>query len=228
MHLGPLLLLDLDGVVVFEASHPHVTRLEILLLHQSLADVLRDLDIPVVVLTHRSRAEAAQILLAAGLTSREISSVIGAEDIFRAAWASGRPWALLRQGLRKSWVLPVIEKRHGVPRERFAFIDDRLDNLRDVLGHGIGLAVHAPSAIAADGLSLTSFDFRQVARLLKDWDSARRVLDIHAVEPRQMVIEPWQKTGLDTVRQARGLFNGARQYGRLMRRVIRQRRSASG
>ena len=75
-----LLLLDLDGVVVYEAAPPHVEAVELILLHDLLDNALQGLGIPVVVLTHRSRAEAAVILRSARL-ERGLAGVIAAEDI---------------------------------------------------------------------------------------------------------------------------------------------------
>ena len=110
-----LLLLDLDGVVAIEIVPPQVARLEIILLHESLLhEMLSGISVPVVILTHRSRAEANLILQLAGLTSKEVAGVIAAEDILRAAVKSSRRWLLLRHGLKKSWILPDVEKRYGV------------------------------------------------------------------------------------------------------------------
>ena len=75
-----LLLLDLDGVVAIEMVPPQVARLEIILLHELLHEMLSGISVPVVVLTHRSRAEANLILQLAGLTSKEVAGVIAAED----------------------------------------------------------------------------------------------------------------------------------------------------
>jgi hypothetical protein len=215
-----LLLLDLDGVVVLEMAPPHVENLEIVLLHEFLDEVLRDLGVPVVVLTHRSRAEANRILQSAGLTEKELTGVVAAEDIFFAALRSGSPWQLLRRGLKKSWALSVVERRYGVARERIAFIDDRLDNLEDLLAHGIGLALHVPSGIEPDGSSLVSFDFHQVVRLLKDWNGGRPVQNIVEVDPRSIEMNSWCRTGLDTRRPGRNPFNLMRRYGRWVRRVL--------
>jgi hypothetical protein len=218
-----MLLLDLDGVVVFEAVPPQVERLEILRLHDLLAELLRGLGMPVVVLTHRSRAEAFRILHSAGLTEREIRGVVAAEDIFRAALMSGRPWMLASRGMRKSWALPLVERRYGVARARMAFIDDRLDNLRDMLSHGIGLAVHAPSDIAADGSLITSFDFQDVVVLLNAWKGDRSVTEIAMLEPRVVAVAHRHRTGLDTRRQSLNAFNRVRRIGGAVRRALAAR-----
>jgi hypothetical protein len=214
-----LLLLDLDGVVVIEISPPHAAKLEIILLHDLLNEALGSIDVPVVVLTHRSRAEANLILQSAGLTSREVAAVIAAEDILKAALKSGRRWRLLRHGLKKSWVLPEVEKRYGVARRDIAFIDDRHDNLEDMLGNGIGLAILAPSSIAVDGSSLVSFDFKQMVRLLEDW-KGERVPHVLALSSQEISIERWHRTGVGTNQRAQKTFNKARRYGRMIRSLI--------
>ncbi len=215
-----LLLLDLDGVAVLEVAPPYVEFREIIRLHEFLDEVLRDLGVPVVVLTHRSRAEANRILQSIALKETKLAGVVAAEDIFLAALRSGRPWRLLGRGLKKSWALSVVEQRYGVSRQRIAFIDDRLDNLQDLLVHGVGLALHVPSSVEADGSSLVSFDFYQVARLLKDWDGARPVPQIVEVEPKSIKMGSWCRTGFDTRRPGRNPFNRVRRYGRWVRNLL--------
>jgi hypothetical protein len=214
-----LLLLDLDGVIVSEVAPPHVAKLEIILLHELLDEILRDIDVPVVVLTHRSRAEANLILQSAGLSSRELAGVVAAEDIFKAALQSSRRLLLLRYGLKKSWILPEIEKRYGVARRNVAFIDDRHDNLDDLLGNGIGLAILAPSGITVDGSRLVSFDFRQMVQLLKNWNG-ERVPYILTLSPQEVSIDQWRRTGLGTGQRSRHIFNKARRCARMIRRLV--------
>jgi hypothetical protein len=158
-------------------------------------------------------------LQSAGLTSREVAAVIAAEDILKAALKSGRRWLLLRHGLKKSWVLPEVEKQYGVARRDIAFIDDRHDNLEDMLGNGIGLAILAPSSIAVDGSNLVSFDFKQMVRLLEDW-KGERVPHILALSSQEISIERWHRTGIGTNQRAQKTFNKARRYGRMIRSLI--------
>jgi hypothetical protein len=214
---GRLLLLDLDGVVIFEVGPPHAEKAEIVLLHD-LTHLLRILALPVVVLTHRSRREATHILQAAGLTTL-VTAVMAAEDIFRASLASRRPWLLLRHGLKKSWILPNVEKRHGVARRDIIFIDDRRDNLDDLLSHGVGLTLHAASGISEDGLKIISFDFESAIQLITRWDG-EPAKDILPLRPREIDIGAWSRTGLDTRRQAKHLFNHLRRCGSLARGLL--------
>ncbi len=114
----------------------------------------------------------------------------------------------------------MIETRYGIERRQFAFIDDRLDNLRDLLSKGIGMAMHAPTGVGADSLSLTSFDFGQVAGLLQSWDCGNSMLGLHRLDQCDVPIQPWHRTGLNTQRQSRSLFNAAQLSARLARRLL--------
>ncbi len=80
-----MLLLDLDGVVVFEAEPPFFLAREIILLHQNLKATIESLEMPVVILTHRSQREAKHILACIGLSvPTSIAAVMAAEDLFLA------------------------------------------------------------------------------------------------------------------------------------------------
>ena len=212
-----LLLLDLDGVVVHEMAPPHVKQLELILLHDLRDNALQALGVPVVVLTHRSRAEAAVILASAGL-GNHVADLLAAEDILSAAFAHGTPWQLLRKGLRKSWVLPVVERRYQIDRKNVAFIDDRLDNIEDLVHHGIGIALHAPAGIDEKG-NLISFDFQEAMRILCEWDEGQTP-HIVAVSPRIIMTSDFLHTGVSTKGYTASLFNRGRRFGRLFRKWL--------
>jgi hypothetical protein len=218
-----LLLLDLDGVVVYEMVRPHVKKRELILLHDLLASGLQAVGVPVVVLTHRSRAEAAVILDSAGL-AKGVTGLMAAEDILNAALVYGTPWQLLRSGLRKSWALPAIERRYRVDRKNIAFIDDRLDNIEDLVGCGVGIALHAPSGINDDG-SLISFDFEQVAGMLREGSGERRP-PILSIAPRTVTHSELNWTGIGTDSFTMSSFNRARGYGRSLRQWLWRRPAA--
>ncbi len=212
--MDSLLLLDLDGVVVFECGPPLLETLEILRLHQGLAGRLAAIEAPVVVLTHRSRREARHILHVAGVADGALAGLIAAEDLFVAGLRHA-PVALFSRGLRKSLILPVLERRYGTPRARFALIDDRLDNLRDLLGVGIGLGLLAPSAI--DGDRLETFDFNQATSYFAAWATGERPGGLVPLTASLLLVENWRRTGLDTTRRGRHVFNLARALGRRIR-----------
>ena len=210
-----LLLLDLDGVLVFEAEPPLVSAPELLLLHEALASDIAALEMPVAVLTHRSRREAKHILQAAGLAQR-LSGVIAAEDLFLAGIRHA-PLRMLAKGLRKDLVLSVVERKFDVDRARVAFIDDRIDNLQDLVDAGLGLAIHAPSRQATDQAVLTTFDFSEACTLIRTWDRTRPQSRTICLAPRTLALSRLHHTGLSTTVHKHHLFNIARRVGRILR-----------
>jgi hypothetical protein len=215
-----LLLLDLDGVVVYEMAPPRVKKLELILLHDLLVNGLQEVGVPVVVLTHRSRAEAAVILGSAGI-DKNVAGLMAAEDILNAALMYGNPWQLLRKGLRKSWTLPAVERRYRVDRKNIAFIDDRLDNIEDLVSNGVGMALHAPSGINDDG-SLISFDFQQVVEMVRD-GSSEGTSSTRSIAPRIVTDMELNRTGISTGSYTMSRFNRARRFGRSLRERLWQR-----
>jgi hypothetical protein len=210
-----LLLLDLDGVVVYEVSPPLSPAREVLRLHQDLPDRLDEFGVPVVVLTHRSRAEARRIVSAAGLDARRTTGLMAAEDLALAALAHGNLARLLTRGLRKSLILPRLEARFGVRRGAMALIDDRQDNLTDLLASGLGLALQAPSDW--DGATLTTFDLREASASFSRWRSDPEGGRYETLTPVPSGVVPWRRTGLCTRRQGRHLFNALRTASRHVR-----------
>ena len=219
-----LLLLDLDGVVVFEAEPPHLAKAEILLLHDLLSEVLKQMQAPVVVVTHRSKAEALRILEAARLPSSVLSGVMAAEDILRSGLKHHGILRVVRKGLRKSLILPMVEKQFGISRTRMALIDDRLDNLEDMLANGIGLALLAPS-LMENGHSLTSFDVNEAIGVFTSWGGRERQETVVRLTALTIAVESWRKTGLNTRRQERHLFNLLRRMGRATRTRLFEKRT---
>lgn len=215
--IGSMIFLDLDGVVVFEAEPPVVSRREIILLHQNLGAEIGALGVPVVVLTHRSQREARQILAAAGLNvATSIAAVIAAEDLFLAGIRYA-PLRMFSHGLRKDLVLPVLERRFLIHRSRIAFIDDRVDNLQDLLSAGLGLAIHAPSYLMADRQLLMTFDLADAFSAIRSWERGASPAEMIRLQPRELLMAPWRRTGLCTTSQKRHAFNTARQIARTMR-----------
>lgn len=215
-----LLLLDLDGVVIFEAVPPQLERLEIFLLHQLLCDTLGRVGVPVVVLTSRSRVEARRILSAAGVDPGALAGVMAAEDLYLAALQYGAMLNLFRYGLQKSLILPTIERRFGVQREHIAMIDDRLDNLEALLACGLGFALHAPSAFNTNGPSIITFEFTEAIDAFRNWRAGQLSQTMLALTPCEYRLEPWRRTGLNTRRERQRVFNVARQLGSATRRLL--------
>jgi hypothetical protein len=210
-----MLLLDLDGVVVFEAEPPLVAATELLLLHENLSQEIAALGIPVVVLTHRSRREARHILQAAGVAT-SLSGVIAAEDLFFAGIRHA-PMRMFASGLRKDLVLSVVEQRFGVERSRVVFIDDRIDNLQDLVTAGLGLAIHAPSYLTTDQQILMTFNLGNAFALIRSWDRTKSQAQIVSLSPQQLTMSFSNRTGFSTMPHRHHLFNVARRVGRLLR-----------
>jgi hypothetical protein len=217
-----MLLLDLDGVVVFEAEPPLAGATELILLHEDLDSALAGLGIPVVVLTHRSRREARRIIQAAGLDAAPLAGVIAAEDLVMAGFRHA-PMRMFKHGLRKDLALSVLEHRFGVDRSRIAFIDDRIDNLRDLLAAGLGLAIHAPSYLTVDRQFLMTFNISDALASIQSWDRSARQSTIVSLSPRPLATSLWCRTGVSTRPYRRHVFNVARRMGNFMRLVFLER-----
>jgi hypothetical protein len=216
-----MLLLDLDGVVVFEAEAPWVPAKELILLHENLGRELDKLGMPIAVLTHRSRREARQILETAGLDGMAaLAGVIAAEDLFLAGIRQVRG-RMLSRGLRKDLVLPILERRFLVKRSNVAVIDDRADNLQDLLAAGLGLAIHAPSYLLKD--RLISFDVEDALSAIRNWTPNKHQSKIISLPPREILTSSWLRTGVNTSAHGRHVFNIARRAGNFLRLTLRVR-----
>lgn len=214
----PVLLLDLDGVVVFETRESGAR--EILVLHRDLGPRLAAAAQTTIVITHRSRREAEQILRAAGLDPAHIVRLIAAEDLFRQACA-GLQWRqLLRRGLQKSFALSLVERIAGCTREDVAIVDDRQHNLDAMIAAGIGLALKAPSELSGCGQFLTTFDLDAMLRSLGQWHADREVHRQRALLPVTIAVEPWRRSGLSTKALERHAFNHARRVFFAGRRLV--------
>lgn len=181
------LLLDLDGVLVHEVSS-RSSKKEVILLHDDVDEQLGRLPHEVFVLTHRSRAESHELLRALRLAEGTITKCYAAEDIAYAG-ATRRPLHLLRNGLRKSLVLPAIASASGVATNRLCLVDDRLENIEDTLSAGIGLGILAPFARAPDR-TIDSFRFCDMIQAFLTWADR----DTDSAEPRGRVLRLSRET----------------------------------
>lgn len=214
-----VLLLDLDGVVVFECGPPHLQKLELLRLHDNFVDRLARFGVPVVVLTHRSRKEAQRILASAGIDVAKLAGVAAAEDLALAAFRHGNIRRLITKGLRKNLILPLIEARFGISRGAMALLDDRLDNLMDLRADGLGLALHAPSDITLTG-QLVTFDLDDAITAYLEWQTRPVIGHVHSLRSAELELADWRRTGLSTKKDGRHLFNVLRTSARHIRRSI--------
>jgi hypothetical protein len=216
------LLLDLDGVVVFEIGPPLLPDMEILALQEDIIHSIAALDAAVVILTHRSRAEADCILRAARIAPETLAGVMAAEDLLISAARHRQLGRMLRDGLRKSLILPEVERRFGVPRQRTALIDDRIDNVHDMVARGLGLALHVPSEVVPDGESILTFDLASTLQIFQDWTKGAPKPKVVTVPKTRRVMMSLRRTGLNTQREGRHAFNAARSLANISRRIIRR------
>jgi hypothetical protein len=214
-----LLLLDLDGVVVLEHGPPWLKQLEILRLHDSLVQVLQELTVPIVVVTHRSRAEAKRILLAAGVGTQVSRHVAAAEDLALAALRHRGISRLMTRGLRKSLILPALELRYGISRQSMALIDDRQDNLDDMLSQGLGFAIHAPSSVTADG-DLITFGISELRDVFLRWREGLPGPRLVRLTPRSLTLANCGRTGVCTTAAGAHTFNRLRSVAQRARRAL--------
>jgi hypothetical protein len=214
------LLLDLDGVVVFETGPPLLPDLEILALQEDIIHSIATLDAAVVILTHRSRAEADRILRAATIAQAKLAGVMAAEDLVISAARHRQLGRMLRHGLRKSLILPEVERRFGVPRRRTALIDDGIDNVQDMVASGLGLALHVPSEVTPDGESILTCDLASTLQIFQDWTKGAPKPNVVTLAKTRRVVMSLRRTGLNTKREGRHAFNAARSLGNICRRII--------
>jgi hypothetical protein len=218
------LVLDIDGVLVIEASAGSPSGAEVLLLHENLDARLGAIGAEVFFLTHRSRPEAAAILDAAGLSGRWLGRCLCANDIFKSALTSKQWLRLLRHGMQKSLALPELRRRYGVRPERSLFVDDRIDNVLDMCGRGIGLGAVAPSSVDAAGM-VTTFDFDEVSEIVSThrWPDGAHAAAVRHLRPHAIRIDHQRRTGLGTLRSSRNVFNLARRSAAMIRKGFRRR-----
>ena len=214
-----LLLVDIDGVLVFEADPPFLADKEVLRLHDNLAARLQGLHIPFIILTHRSRREALHILAQLGLTDMRSNDIIAAEDLFFAALRAGRFRALFGQGLAKSLIFPTIYRRLGIAPADIAFIDDKRSNLLDLASRGLGWAFLAPSSVNADAGTIETFALDEFLSCLESLPERGALVEL---VPIHLPIADWQRTGINTHDHGRHWFNTGRRIGRSARLLLRR------
>jgi len=163
-----LLLLDLDGVLVTDGRGDVSIGHEILRVYPEAPERLVDLQMPVGILTHRPRFEADQSLLALNIEYNQLAAFYTANDLLKSALSHGLILPLLRKGMRKSLILPLISNSLGLRAYRLALIDDNLENLKDMVEHGIGLAILAPQAKLSGGI-LRCLDLDEALKVVKLW-----------------------------------------------------------
>lgn len=168
-----LILFDLDGVLVSDGNSDTNVGSEIIYIHPPLVERLVSDGYDVALLTHRTKNEAHQIMIAAGLEHLRAYSV---NDIFFASLKKGNFLEVFTKGNKKSYVLKDVCQQFNIAARDIIFIDDRLHNVKDLSDAGIGLGVHVVSAVVS-GDRLKSFDTDSLLALIKKFDSDQRLVE---------------------------------------------------
>lgn len=208
--MSPVLLVDIDGVVIFEAERQEPASSQIFFLHKNLDRSLLKWRQTMFFVTHRSRREARRILQLAGIRPSLYVKLIAAEDLFQAAVDAGQIREAIKRGLLKSFALPLIERVSWQKRDKVVMLDDRQHNLDAMLDAGVGLALKAPIGIDGDHKVITSFDLRHTLDSLSDW--YRNRADCRQIElaPASAAIQDWQRSGTTTTKLQKHPFNTIR------------------
>lgn len=215
-----VLLLDLDGVVALECKFRTTDSLELIRLHKLIDIRVQAVTGKIAVLTHRSKKEARRLLKAAGVDSSKIEAVFAAEDIAIAAIKAGRGLELLRDGLKKSFVLPEVERRFSVKKQHIAFIDDQRTNLDDVLSCGVGLGLLAPSSFCQENNVVRTFALDELTRILSQWRAGEGTGGLISLAPVDLTVEPWMRTGVSATNHRSVAFNFLRRVSKYLRQHL--------
>ena len=160
-----MLLLDLDCVTIYGGSPRDGLDKEIHLLHPELSTALDRLDWPVVLLTHRARRDADLIRAYLEEHGCQFVDCVSSRELFGSALLSLSFVKLFTKGLSKSFALRFLEKKYGTTRDRMILIDDRSENLKELMNSGMKFGVLAPFELLSDSQKereIHSFDFLQV------------------------------------------------------------------
>ena len=180
-----MLLLDLDCVTIYGGNPRDGLDSKIRLLHPELGNEISKLKIPVVLLTHRSRQDADYIRKQLETYNVSITDLVSSRELFLAALYRLKFADLLKTGLSKSYALDWLEKRYSISREYMVLIDDRRENLQELLNAGMRKGILTPftdnSADFSDP-ALVSFRFGQLHELLeKSLSDGRSILEPESV-----------------------------------------------
>ncbi len=199
-----ILLFDLDGVLVMNGDVSNPKLSEIISLHPDIVAVFQKITFPIAILTHRSRSEAEQILTALKINRKKLVGCFTAQDILYSALKSRQYSVLLKQGLKKSFILPLLEDKYGFKKENVAIVDDRPENLSVLMESGIGLTMLAPHVVFHSQNSVLSFDLEQVIITFKKWTTNHnqepRSKIATLLEKKQRHLGRWSQTGINVDR----------------------------
>lgn len=120
--------------------------------------------------------------------------------------------------------MPELFHKYGTDPARLCFVDDRLSNIRDMLGAGVGLGLLAPH-VRHTLSSLRTFKFQEIVDRFLVWaESVEKNStaggQFFELTARQQILEEWCRTGVNTRRTSRSVFNAVRRIGRRFRNIL--------
>ena len=165
-----LLLLDLDCVTIYGGSPRDALSAEIYLLHSELPAALDQLGWRVILLTHRSQRDANLIRSYLEEYGCQFEDCISARQLFSAAVLELSFLKLLTTGLSKSFALGFLEKKYSVKRDQMILVDDRPENIEELIRGGMKCGVLAPFELfdqTQEESKVNTFDFQQIVNWIK-------------------------------------------------------------
>jgi phosphoglycolate phosphatase-like HAD superfamily hydrolase len=168
-----VLLFDLDGVLVSDGKGDTKIGKEILIVHPELGNKLKGMEVPVGIVTHRSRQEAKQIMSVLRFEGNTSLGVFTGNDIAFRNPTLKRLISLVVSGARKSRIIPYLVAQKGIDPADIVFIDDRKENAKDMYSAGIGLAVHVPAARFLDNDQVLTFDPDRLINEIQSWQEQK-------------------------------------------------------
>jgi hypothetical protein len=153
-----------------------------------------------------------------GLAGPSIRHVFTANEILHSALKRGRWLSLVRHGLRKSLILPELSKNFGIDPARLCLVDDRLGNIHDMLDAGLGLGLLAPHTGRKHD-TLRTFNFTEVVERFRAWaasipENGGADGAVFKLAVCRRAVGEWCRTGMDTERASRSVFNTMRGFRR--------------
>ncbi|MCB1755984.1 MAG: hypothetical protein KDJ38_10705 [Gammaproteobacteria bacterium] len=216
MSAEPILLLDLDCVTIYGGNPRDSLPPEIYQLHPDMVQRLSETSIPVVLFTHRSRQEAMKILSFFAERQLTFAACISARELFYSALRQGRVLDLLRQGLSKKHGIRWVAGQFDTGAANLVLIDDKPENLKEVLIEGARVAVHAPFEIQDN--QVTTFELAELFDILHD-NPAEKYKGVIELTPVSRDLSSLPVIG-EIHRNSPDLFESVRRFGRRARKKL--------
>jgi hypothetical protein len=162
-----ILFVDLDEVLVTRLD-TYSDKEKIVMIQPLSGKKLKDFTGQWMILTHRSRKEALQIVNNLEGIDGFAKDIFAAEDIIRAAILTGQFFSLVRHGIQKKLILKTASRKYGLEPKRVAILDDNPANIDGILAGGGGLGLLAPKPEITDR-EISTFDFEKVLAKYKSF-----------------------------------------------------------